>query len=398
MKAAFFMAQDLKSGKQRRICKGKMDSKPYWLTQVILLFGSLVIFYMEMRNIYRSLKRLKNINVAREKGFKGMPYFYSTPKGVISQYQMSSGECMLISLLHFVYTSFIRKRKTGYSIPIENYLILIDEVELALHPSAINRLYKFAQEELCELYKAIVVFSTHSQEIIRKVSARNLFFIENMSGEIKVTNPCYPNYAIRELYTDFGHDFVLLVEDNLSRILVERIFTEENLYKSKRYLILPIGGWKNIIDVYLYMIRKHMVGFSTKLICIIDGDVEKKVKEYIEKNKDYSGIPILFLPIPSIEKYLHKKILIENNHNFTKDFGDKYLMVKSLSSIINEFKTKYSNWKDETLNKKFYDDIIYEVISNGAKEDAFLENLSKDIYERVDFDRFKLNLKKKIPF
>ena len=347
---------------------------------------------------YKSLKRLKNIDVAREKGFKGMPYFFSTPKGIISQYQMSSGECMLISLLHFVYTSFIRKRKSGRATPIENYLILIDEVELALHPSAVHRLYKFAKEELCELYKAIVVFSTHSQEVIRRVPARNLFFIENINGEVEVTSPCYPNYAIRELYTNFGHDFVVLVEDNLSRILVERIFTEENLNKSKLCFILPIGGWKNVINAYLDMIRRDMMGFSTRLICVIDGDVKEVVEKYIEKNKDYDGIPRLYLPIPSIEKYLHRKILIESDRVFMKEFGDKYLRVKSLSSIVNDFQTKYSNWKDEALNKKFYDEIIYEIMSIGVNEAAFLENFSEDIYKKVNFDTFKHNLRQKIPF
>jgi len=347
---------------------------------------------------YHSLKRLTNISLANERGFKGMPYFYSTPKGIISQYQMSSGECMLISLLHFVFNSFVRKRKKGRAAPIENYLILIDEVELALHPSAVHRLYKFAKEELCELYKAIVIFSTHSQEVIRRVSANNLFFIENKDGYIEVTNPCYPNYAIRELYTNFGHDFVLLVEDDLTRILVERIFIEENLYKSKLYFILPIGGWKNVMDTYLDMVRRDMVGFSTKLICVIDGDVENKVKEYISRNKDYEGIPILFLPLPSIEKYLHKKILIESDSSFIKDFGDKYLRVKSLSSIINDFRSKYSLWKDENMNKRFYDEIIFEITSNGVKEDAFLDSFSKDIYDRVNFDKFRQNLKKKIPY
>ena len=36
-------------------------------------------------------------------------------------------------------------------------------------------------------------------------------------------NPCYPNYAIRELYTNFGHDFVFLVGNNLARRLLERV-------------------------------------------------------------------------------------------------------------------------------------------------------------------------------
>jgi len=347
---------------------------------------------------YKDLKRLKSFDVAEEHGFRGMPYFFNTPRGIISQYQMSSGECMLISLLHFVYNAFIRKKGQIDASKNRDWLILIDEVELALHPSAVHRLYKFAKEQLCDIYKAIVIFSTHSQEVIRRVSAGNLFFIENKQGYIEVTNPCYPNYAIRELYTNFGHDFVFLVEDNLARRLLERVFKEENLYKSKLYFILPIGGWRNVLNAYLDMIRRDMVGFSTKLICVIDGDVESEVKEYIRKNKDYESAPILFLPIPSIEKHIHKKIMIESDSVFTKEFGDKYLRVRSLSSIMNDFRSKYSNWSDEALNKKFYNEIITEITSNGIKEDVFLDNFSEDVYGRVDFSKFRENLRKKVPY
>lgn len=143
---------------------------------------------------------------------------------------------------------------------------------------------------------------------------------------------------------------------------------------------------------------RDLVGFSTKLICVIDGDVKDKVKGHIAKNKDYENIPVLFLPIPSVEKYLHKRILADGDRKFSKEFGDKYLSVKSLSSIVNDFSSKYPNYKDESLNKRFYDAILMEIASNGVKEEAFLENLSEGIYGMANFDKFRAGLKQKIPY
>ena len=51
---------------------------------------------------------------------------------------MSAGENMLISLLHMLNVVIVRSAKIE-----EVRLILIDEIELALHPSAIMRLVDF---------------------------------------------------------------------------------------------------------------------------------------------------------------------------------------------------------------------------------------------------------------
>lgn len=52
---------------------------------------------------------------------------------------MSSGESMLISLIDFI--NNIIKRHT-----YDRILLLIDEVELALHPAAIDRLHIFLSD------------------------------------------------------------------------------------------------------------------------------------------------------------------------------------------------------------------------------------------------------------
>lgn len=53
---------------------------------------------------------------------------------------MSTGENMLISLLHILNVVIVRPAKSE-----DVRLILIDEIELALHPSAIIRLVDFCK-------------------------------------------------------------------------------------------------------------------------------------------------------------------------------------------------------------------------------------------------------------
>ena len=58
-------------------------------------------------------------------------------------------------------------------------VILIDEIELALHPSAIKRLVDFAKE-IAKQYNVAIYFSTHSLEIINSLPTDNLFYLPSL--------------------------------------------------------------------------------------------------------------------------------------------------------------------------------------------------------------------------
>ena len=58
---------------------------------------------------YRTLKRIKNKLVAQQLNIRNRPYFINVDDHLISQYKMSSGECLLVSLLHFLYNSIVRR-------------------------------------------------------------------------------------------------------------------------------------------------------------------------------------------------------------------------------------------------------------------------------------------------
>lgn len=84
---------------------------------------------------YEDLKVVKSIRIAKALNLNGVPYFIPRVNGYVSQYSMSTGENLMLSLLHMLNTNVIRPG--DHEKPL---LILIDEIEFALHPSAIARL------------------------------------------------------------------------------------------------------------------------------------------------------------------------------------------------------------------------------------------------------------------
>lgn len=322
---------------------------------------------------YHDLKKIINRSKAKEYGFKGIPYFIQFGNRIISQFKMSSGESMLISLIDFLNNVIIKNPRRKNKL-----LFLIDEVELALHPSAIDRLVLFLEKLINESTSELVIlFSTHSAELIQKIKPRNIFLIENNEGIIDMINPCYPNYAIRSLYVPNGFDFILLVEDELTKGIVEKVLRENNLQKSKLCCVLPAGGCNQMLKLHRDMVTYNTLGVGKHIISIYDGDV----KESISKRKEYVTLPKCFLPIPSIEKYLKKKFIDEPDRGFIRLIGDKYFNQRSLDNIISDYKNdpRTQAGNDKT-GKKLYDVILANLDRIGISDSDFVKYVCDDIY------------------
>ena len=334
------------------------------------------------KSYYNGLMKIKSREIAKREGFNGIPYFVKTEDNIISQYKMSSGESMLISLIDFINNLVI---KATYS----KLFFLIDEVELALHPSAIDRLVLFLENLIKENdTELIIYFSTHSAELIHRISPKNIFLIENNNGVVDIINPCYPNYAIRNLYIPNGFDFLLLVEDELSKCLVEKVLRQNNLYASKLCCVLAAGGCNQMIKLHHDMVTYNTLGVGKKIISIYDGDV----KELICKKEEYKDLPKCFLPIKSIEKYLFNKCVVNEDSKFIKLLGDKYFNQRSLRDIIYDYKNDERTRKGKSDGKGFYKVILANLSKSGIKEDDFVKYLCEDIYEYEDMTSFVKSL------
>ena len=180
---------------------------------------------------------------------------------------MSSGECLLVSLLHFLYNSIVRR-----SLPVnQKVIVLIDELELALHPIAVLRLMDFLKDLVKEHSNLIIYLSTHSPEVIRTIPPMDLFKINNNDGEVSIENNCYPSYLIRDLYSNVSPDFLLLVEDELAQIVVNRVLSKYSMRTTKLIHCVPVGGWQNVLSLHKELYSKKILGTNTHIVSILDG-------------------------------------------------------------------------------------------------------------------------------
>ena len=344
------------------------------------------ILHGDPKSHYSNLKRIRNKKIAENVKLKNTPYFQDFESGLISQYRMSSGECLLISLLHFIYNALIRR-----SLPIkEPILMLIDEIELALHPVAIYRFLDLLENIIKEHDNLVVILTSHSPEVINKIKPNNLFMIEMpINNLVSVTNPCYPCYAIRNIYVNDGFDYIVLVEDILAKYLVEYFLQNMDLRISKLINVVPVGGWKNVLTFQDEANRNAIFGTKTKIFSILDGDIQNNVDE------TFKNLTKVFIPVNSIEKFLLNILIVSPKLSIKKAINDKYFFVKSLDSILSEYKTEKLNKKDNN-GKILYKKLLTDLENRKISEDIFIRNLCEIICnsKEVNFDTFKENLNK----
>lgn len=328
---------------------------------------------------YKDLCKIKTKKVAEDNGFKGIPYFLKYGDHYISQYNMSSGESMLISLIDFI-NNLTERNKYVSNKPL---LFLIDEAELALHPAAIDRLISLFND-LIRRVNMVVIFSTHSSEIINRIEADNIYMLENNDGEITSLNPCYPNYAIRNLYVPNGYDFIILVEDDLAKAVVERLIRSDNMCESRLWHVVPSGDWAQTLKLQNDIQSSGLLGVGKRVISIIDGDIQN---EGDPKAEEYGLSLYTYLPIKSVEKYLRKKLITDSDSRFTKIIGDKYFTQRSLQDIISDYLSNYDPLKDKT-GKKLYKMLCTNLQKVGISKDRFIQYLCEDICNYENFSAF----------
>lgn len=302
--------------------------------------------------------------------FKGNIFFYGKNGKRVSQFHMSTGENLLISILNSLY---IRNNdRANLSKPC---LMFLDEIELALHPSSLKRLLQFL-EDMAKNYNYAIYFSTHSIELIGEIEPTNIFYIErHTDNTIEVINPCYPAYATRMLFDNNGFDKIILVEDDLAKAIIDKILRNEQLLNSKLVHILPCGGYTNVLDLANDVVRFKLLGRNASVSIVLDGDVRQKAQEYISSKGLKNNIPLNFLPVESLEKFLRTNLFLNVNHELFRALNDYFFHNKSLDTIIQEY--KLTDHSSDMNGKKLYS-LIEEELINERIERSVLVNYIVD--------------------
>lgn len=321
-------------------------------------------------------------------------FYYENQGSLTSQLQMSTGENLLLTILDSLYIR-IKRRNTG---EYPTY-VLLDEIELALHSSAIRR-FVFFLEKLAKKYNFCIIFSTHSIEILRGISPDNIFYVQNFyNGRLNILNPCYPVYATRNLESaNYGYDFVIMVEDNLAKEVVERIIIKERLRTNKKILVIPVGGWNQVLRFAYDTIRSNLVLSTTKVLIVLDRDIKSEVNSFMRSEHIGFSTPPNYLPIQSLEKYLFDKLTKDVDYELVNLLNDYIFQNTPLDKVCKEYHMTDKSNEDKN-GKSFYKIIKRELNSVRKDEKELIDFVteylfktnSMELQELVEF--FKSELK-----
>ena len=306
-------------------------------------------------NFYEKLLKVSSRDAGPDFTFRGEIFYYEKDGRRISQFHMSTGENLLVSILHS-----INLRNSDRASLVKPCVIFLDEIELALHPSSLKRLVAFLKD-MSNTFNYAIYFSTHSVELIGAISPANIFFLErHADGTIEVLNPCYPAYATRILYDHSGYDHIFLVEDDLAKEIINRLLRAHGLLSGKLVHVLPCGGYTNVIELAREVVNSNLVGRVASVSVVLDGDVRADAEAYTVKNSIRNNIPMSFLPIESLEKYLKSKLFDAVDHRLFRRLNDFIFHQVSLSEILDAYRRESDPSKDAN-GKRLYKRIEEEL-------------------------------------
>lgn len=330
------------------------------------------------KTYYKDLYVAKK-EIANEKGLTRATFFYKSNSGeLVSQPRMSTGENLLLSILKSLEMLYRKRTKNNDGRPC---IVFLDEIELALHSSALRRLILFLKR-IAEDIDLSIFFSTHSLELLREIKAQNIYYLTKMyNGSVVVTNPCYPAYATRNLYGDdgYGNDMVVLVEDDLAKLIIEKIMVTKNIARSIRIKILPTGGWTNTITMAYDVTTSNLLQKGTKLAVVLDRDIKKDVPEFISNHKQYSGIKMDYLPVESLEKYLRYNLVLKVDSQLFSILDTFLFQKRPLNEIIRQYIRE--NNQDDADGKTFYGYLLNEVRSMRKDREDIVDIVVRYIFE-----------------
>lgn len=209
---------------------------------------------------------LKTINLSQ--GVGNSAFLLQTARATyFSEKNFSLGELCVLKMI-----------RSLQRIPVES-LLLVDELELALHPRVQISLVRYLERIAAEK-RLTVIFSTHSVSLIKSVPRSRLLYLESTDGVVSTISGCFPTYALGAiaLGEERVPDVVIYVEDVNAAEVVEAFVS---MFKAERYghdgrlaptvKVAPIGPFMSVVRFMSH--GRSVLPESTRVKAFLDGDV-----------------------------------------------------------------------------------------------------------------------------
>lgn len=281
-----------------------MENKAHILNAINDILGKQ---YIEIRRVYHRVYKSWGTSIlVRTKN--GMSY---------SEANAGSGENAIINMVCTVLAA------------PNNSLILLDEPEVSLHPSAQKKLKNFLLQ-IIKKYHHQIIISTHSSVLIEGMPKEALKLFEmTENAKINITNGVYSSEAFYNIKEEVKDKYLIICEDVSAKTLLEGVLCKMGLHHHFK-VEQRHGGADTLVTRYLPIFALDRTIYENVFI-ILDGDKEP------ENIVPYSQIPNGDMcDLSKIEKYIKNltssfsiiKPLIDGNKQNGGDFCQKVQVYK----------------------------------------------------------------------
>lgn len=254
-----------------------------------------------------------------------------------SSYNSASGEDALTRVLDDI-------------IAAENKsLILIEEIEIGLHPKIQRRLMDIIYHEAKRNQKQFIITS-HAPTILSSVNPESRVFIESNNNVFRAIQGISINAALTKMDADSYPLLYIYVEDEISQQLTRKVIEEINRTHNGFSRLVKVVIIGSAAQTYQYYKQCELL-FSEEIInagyaCILDGDMRDKRKN--DNSLSYPPEELLFF-------------------HYSSNAPEKMLLNEYLAAYPNETLQYHVNNSDpHCLLSKMVEEGVC-----GSKENAF---------------------------
>ncbi|MDI1277898.1 AAA family ATPase [Methylobacter sp.] len=181
---------------------------------------------------------------------------------VYSGFNMGAGENALFEIFSTIYSCG------------DGALIVIDEVELALHSEA-QRKFIDKLKDVCLETKTQVICTTHSKEIFDCLPNEARFYIESVNGNTRVTDSIASDFAFSKMGGVGAKELDIFVEDPIAKSLI--LSGLPSVLRSR--VTVKVIGSASASAMSRQLAALYTRGEEKPILALFDGDQKNKESE-----------------------------------------------------------------------------------------------------------------------
>lgn len=259
---------------------------------------------------YTAAETLASKSYALRKCTSGQPY---------SGFNMGAGEDVVLEMLALVCSS------------PNGSLIVIEEVELGLHPEAIRRLAR-ALISIARSKKLQIVVSTHSEIFLDELPRQARVLLSRCGADLEVTESPTTRLCVGDMSGLAHPELLIYCEDNVAVSILDEVLPMET---RKRVLPVAVGSDSELAGAR-YIHQKQ--GHSAKALILWDGEVaDASIKGWLKNRLVDRGVPangINFWRLPMALKPEQSVIDVLNSMPGKASFAEVFMCDEAAASAL----------------------------------------------------------------